>query len=72
MGGESDDCEDCSWVLPARLTKEYQSQLPGWICSPPGLINSVLICEVGYIEDDAREPGQFIFASHEGKGERPS
>tara|TARA_R110000822_G_scaffold8772_12_gene34670 strand:+ start:1202 stop:1573 length:372 start_codon:yes stop_codon:yes gene_type:complete len=64
---ESDDCEDWQLGITQPVTKNIHLNFP------IDLFNRLadqfgIDCEVGYIEDDAREPVSY-FGKHEGKGE---
>lgn len=64
---DSDDCED--W----QLGISQQVKKPLHLNPPVNLFNSLaeqyeIDCEVGYIEDDTREPVSY-FGKHEGRGE---
>tara|TARA_R110000796_G_scaffold234450_1_gene353117 strand:- start:3119 stop:3490 length:372 start_codon:yes stop_codon:yes gene_type:complete len=66
-GCESDDCEDWQLGITQPVTKNIHLNFP------VDLFNRLadqfgIDCEVGYIEDDAREPVSY-FGKHEGKGE---
>ncbi len=66
-GCESDDCEDWQLGITQPVTKNIHLNFP------IDLFNRLadqfgIDCEVGYIEDDAREPVSY-FGKHEGKGE---
>ena len=64
---ESDDCEDWQLGISQPVKKNIHLNFP------VDLFNKLaeqydIDCEVGYIEDDAREPVSY-FGKHEGKGE---
>ena len=64
---ESDDCEDWQLGISQPVKKNIHLNFP------VDLFNRLaeqygIDCEVGYIEDDAREPVSY-FGKHEGKGE---
>lgn len=64
---ESDDCEDWQLGISQPVKK------PLHLNPPVNLFNSLaeqydIDCEVGYIEDDAREAVSY-FGKHEGRGE---
>ena len=64
---ESDDCEDWQLGISQPVKKHLHLNFP------VNLFNSLakqydIDCEVGYIEDDVREPVSY-FGKHEGQGE---
>lgn len=64
---ESDDCEDWQLGISQPVTKSIHLNFP------VDLFNRLaeqydIDCEVGYIEDDVREPVSY-FGKYEGKGE---
>ena len=64
---ESDDCEDWQLGISQPATKKIH------LNPPVDLFNRLaeqhgIDCEVGYVEDDAREPVSY-FGKYEGKGE---
>jgi len=64
---ESNDCEDWQLGISQPVTKNSHLNFPVDLFN--GLAEQYDIdCEVGYIEDDAREPVSY-FGKHEGRGE---
>ncbi|MDX9688086.1 hypothetical protein [Halopseudomonas formosensis] len=64
---ESDDCEDWQLGISQPVTRNTHLNFPVDLFN--GLAEQYGIdCEVGYIEDGAREPVSY-FGKHEGKGE---
>ena len=64
---ESDDCEDWQLGISQPVTKNLHLRFPVDLFN--GLAEQYGIdCEVGYIEDGAREPVSY-FGKYEGKGE---
>lgn len=64
---ESESCEDWQLGITQPVTKNIHLNFPVDLFN--GLAEQYGIdCEVGYIEDDAREPVSY-FGKHEGKGE---
>ena len=64
---ESDDCEDWQLGISQPVTKNTHLRFPVDLFN--GLADKYGIdCEVGYIEDNAREAVSY-FGKHEGKGE---